>query len=152
MILVMQKKHKLSTGSTHFDLNSFNIAFSHSIVPLNWLTPKIPKRRNTMNMMICRFSSDGRELINEFIARLSPSLLEMIFNGRRILRIRMTLNVDRETDEFDEDMNKSKEDIATIRKSEQFDSDRKYELVPLNSSPSDKIFMPASIIKHIVMT
>jgi len=102
--------------------------------------------------MICRFSSDGRELIKEFIARLSPSLLEMIFNGRRILRILMTLNVDRETDEFDEDMNKSKEDIATIRKSEQFDIDLKYELLPLNSSPKDKIFMPASTRKHIVMT
>lgn len=76
-------------------------------------------------MMIWRFSSDGKELIKEFIAKLSPSLLEMIFKGRRILRILITLKVDSDTDEFEEDMNKSKEDIATIKKSEQFDIDRK---------------------------
>ena len=63
----------------------------------------------------------------------------------------MTLNIDSETDEFDEDKNKSNEDIVTIKKSEQFDIDRKYEFVPLKSKPRERIFMPASMIKQIVM-
>lgn len=56
-------------------------------------------------------------MTKEFIASRRPSLLEIIFNGRRIRRIRIALNVERSNDELLLSDRKSNEDITTIKKS-----------------------------------